>query len=60
MSNASSIAQSIAEKSGLVFGNTVQCQTIFGTTNQDILNLSLVSIVVATLVSALYAGLRHN
>ena len=60
MSNASAIAQGIAEKAELTFGNTVQCQTIFGTTNQDILNLSLVSIVVATLASALYAGLRHN
>ncbi|MCQ3908294.1 MAG: hypothetical protein MJ200_01760 [Mycoplasmoidaceae bacterium] len=60
MSNASSIAQQIATDAGLEYGISVQCQSIFGSTNRDILNLALISIIVATLVSALYAGIRHN
>lgn len=60
MSNAYSVAHSMATSAHLVFGTDVQCQTIFGTTNQDILNMALISIIIATLVSALYAGLRHN
>ncbi|XQP54913.1 MAG: hypothetical protein ACOQNV_02135 [Mycoplasmoidaceae bacterium] len=60
MSNAYSVAQEMATPAGLVFGTDIQCQTIFGTTNQDILNMALISIIIATLVSALYAGLRHN
>lgn len=59
--NAFEIAKAMSgDVSGLVFGKDILVQNIFGSTNQDILNLALVSIIVATLCSGLYGAIRFN
>lgn len=58
--NASQVAAQIAKDSGLTLGNSVLIQHIFGSTNQDILNLSLISVLVATLCCSVYGIIRYN
>lgn len=58
--NATQIAQQIATNIGAQFGTDVLVQSILGSTNQDILNFALISILIATLSSAIYAAIRYN
>ncbi|MBQ0045588.1 MAG: hypothetical protein KBS35_01715 [Mycoplasma sp.] len=58
--NTTQIAQTIAETLKVDLGIDVLAQGILGSTNQDILNFALISILVATLCSAVYAALRYN
>lgn len=48
------------EAQASMYGFHVMLQNIFGSTNQDILNLALIAIIVATLCSAVYGAIRYN
>ncbi len=58
--NLPEIATQIATQSGLVLGTDVLAKSIIGSTNQDILNLVLIAIVVSTAVCSVYAIIRFN
>lgn len=58
--NLSSIASQMATDSGLELGKAIYAQSIIGSTNQDILNLALLSVLVATLCCSVYGAIRYN
>lgn len=58
--NLLDVATKISEATGLTIGNGISIQNIFGSTNQDLLNLALIAILVSTLCSALYGAIRYN
>lgn len=57
--NVYEIAHSIAER-GIEYGTSVFVQNIIGSTNQDVLNLALISMVVAAACSCVYGAIRYN
>lgn len=59
-SNINDVALSIAEKLDDNLGNLVLVQNIVGSTNHDILDYALISILVATLCCSLYGAIRYN
>lgn len=60
-SNINEVAQSIAEKiTEGKLGVQVLVQNIVGSTNRDILDFALISILVATLCSSIYGAIRFN
>lgn len=58
--NLSSIASQMSTDSGLELGKAIYAQSIIGSTNQDILNLALISVLVSTLCCSVYGAIRYN
>ena len=58
--NVVEVAKTVASKSGLVLEQSVLVQSIIGSTNQDILNFAIISIVVGIVVSSVYGAIRFN
>lgn len=54
------VIQTMSSASGLVIGDKILIQTIFGSTNQDILNFALISVLAAAAASCVYGAIRYN
>lgn len=58
--NAYSIAKEMATAGGLGFGSDILVQNIFGSTNQDILNNTLIAVAIGATVTCVYGLIRYN
>lgn len=59
-SNIEQIARQIADLQGISYGESIFVQNIVGSTNQDILNFALISVLAAAGCSCIYGAIRFN